>query len=170
MTANPTTSDPSPLPPTNGFRPIVESNGYLNDRFIDHVSAPDRILTDPELCSWWLKVLVKMVTDNPSTPPSASPSTNPTGKNMILQLDTEACIRGLLALEKAKNTQNWPTVKRLFGFLDARLWEKQAQSANWREAYPGLYDSRCGAAYVPAFYNDSNLIMVSHYAGIRTPT
>jgi len=170
MQANPTTSDPSPLPPTYNPRPIVESNGYLNERFIDHVSAPmDRIAADPVLCSWWLRVLVKMVTDNPETPVSAASGTNPTGKNLVLQLDGEACRKGLLALEKVKNLQNWIDVKGLFGLLDDRLWQKQAQSASWREAYPGLYGSKCGATYVRPFFDDAKLIMVSHYAGVPVP-
>lgn len=170
MQANPTTSDPSPLPPTYGSRPIVESNGYLNERFIDHVSAPmNLIAADPALCGWWLKVLNKMVTDNPETPPGAALGTNPTGKNLVLQLDSEACRKGLVALETVKNKQNWNYVKGLFGLLDSRLWQKQAQSENWRRAYPGLYDSRCGATYVPTFFDDGNLIMVSHYAGLPSP-
>lgn len=170
MDANPVTSDPSPLPPTYGPRPVVESNGYLNGRFIAHVSGPmDKIVADPAISHWWLDCLVKMLVENPDLPPSASPSTNATGKNMILQLNGEACHKGLLALEKVKNEKNWGTVKSLFGFLDEHLWEKQAQSANWREAYPGLYDSRCGATYIRPFYDDANLIMVSHYAGVLVP-
>jgi len=129
----------------------------------------DKIAADPAISRWWLGCLVKMLSENPDLPPSASSSTNATGKNMILQLNGEACRKGLLALEKVKNKQNWTTIKSLFGFLDEHLWEKQAQSANWREAYPGLYDSRCGAVYTHPFYDDVDLIMISHYAGVLVP-
>jgi hypothetical protein len=169
--ANPTTSDPSPLPPTYGPRPIVESNGYLNDRFTDHVSAPmDNIAADPATCDWWLRVLFKMVSENPEIPYGSSPSTNPTGETLIKQLKGEACRKGLVALEKVKNKQNWVRVKELFGLLENHLWQKRAQSADWRQAYPGLYESKCGARHIPPFFDDAQLVMVSHYAGVPQPS
>ena len=167
---NPTTSSTASLPPTYPTRVINPSNGYLNERFTDHVSAPmEKIAADPVLCDWWLNVLFKMLTDNPPAPHGASSNGNPTGENMNLQLDAAACRKGLLAIETVKSRQNWHVIKDLFDRLDRRLWEKCAQSSDWRRAYSGLYDSKAGARYVSAFFEDANLVMVSHYGGVPTP-